>query len=80
MLNPWLYITTCLRLKEERKHTVVIYILVVVGALLLAVLGLILALAILLVGHRGALGVNLLLGGILRRKCKVVNQRIMINR
>ena len=59
--------------KEERKPTVVVYILVVVGALLLAVLGLILALAILLVGHGGALGVNLLLGGILRKKCRVVN-------
>ena len=53
---------------EERKHTVVVSVLVVIGALLLAVLGLLLVLAILLVGHRGALGVNLLLGGILRRK------------
>ena len=53
---------------EKGTHTVIVSVLVVIGALLLAVLGLLLVLAILLVGHRGALGVNLLLGGILRRK------------
>ena len=56
------------KIDRESKHTVVVSVLVVIGALLLAVLGLLLVLAILLVGHRGALGVNLLLGGILRRK------------
>ena len=49
------------------EHTVVVSVLVVVGALLLAVLGLLL-LAILLVGHGGSLGINLLLWRILERK------------
>ena len=51
---------------KEVEHTVVISVLVVIGALLLAVLGLLL-LAILLVGHGGSLGINLLLRGILQR-------------
>ena len=58
---------------KEVEHTVVVSVLVVVGALLLAVLGLLL-LAILLVGHGGALGVNLLLWGILERKVHEVSR------
>ena len=59
---------------KEAERTVVVSVLVVVGALLLAVLGLLL-LAILLVGHGGSLGVNLLLRRILQRSAISIQER-----
>ena len=51
---------------KEVEHTVVVSVLVVVGALLLAIL---------LVGHGGSLGVNLLLRRILQRSAISIQER-----